>query len=67
VNLGDDKLLNYITIGTRDAGMDFGRELSCSWAYSIRLHWTGSLIRNSVAGSAVNNADRVRAGREAHA
>jgi hypothetical protein len=58
--------LDYITIiETRDAGMDLGRELARP-AYRViprRIYPQ----RKSVTGSAVSSADRVRAGREAHA
>jgi len=60
-------LLDYITIGTRDAEMDSGREPACRGAYSAVLHRIDPLRRYSVAGSAVYRADCVRAGREAHA
>jgi len=65
---GDDKLLDYITIGTRDAGIDLGQELPRCGVHWIRSRGaTGLLTHNSVAGSAVNPAHSVRADRGARA
>ncbi|MGJ4900043.1 hypothetical protein ACQR10_04050 [Bradyrhizobium sp. HKCCYLRH2060] len=60
-------MLNDITIETRDAGMDSGRGAARRSEYFIILRRIGPLRRNTVARSAVNRADRVRAALEAHA
>ncbi|MGJ5180455.1 hypothetical protein ACQR16_24810 [Bradyrhizobium oligotrophicum] len=60
--------MDYITIvGTRDAGMDSGREPASRSLSSTILRRIDPRKRNTVAGSALNRADRVRACREAHA
>jgi hypothetical protein len=64
---GTTKLLDYITIETRDAGMDSGRESACWRGYSTILRRIDPLRRNAVAESAVNRTGRVRAAVEAHA
>ncbi|NPU12901.1 hypothetical protein HL667_02565 [Bradyrhizobium sp. 83012] len=59
--------MDYITIiGTRDAGMDLSQEWARP-AYQAIPRQIHLPKRNSVTESAVGRADRVRAGREAHA
>ncbi|MGY3452447.1 hypothetical protein [Bradyrhizobium sp. USDA 4353] len=63
--------MNYITTEARDAGVHLGRGRTVSGMGAmshVAVHVTVDVLNHkSVAGTALNRADRVRACREAHA